>query len=92
MSRDQVGESGNGILGIKTPSFDSQHRPALSGKAKQVYDAPAVHYHAVAANCDFGLEQLRRFHELVSGSHMEPKDVANSDLTTSDVEVLRHRN
>ncbi len=90
LTRDQIGQSGDGILGINTLGFDSQHCSTLSGKAEQLQDAPAVRCAAVAANLDIGLECLRQSHELISGSQMEPEDVGNSDLTTGDMELLSH--
>ena len=44
----------------------------------------------LAANLDIGLERFRQSHELVSGSQMEPEDIANPDLATGDMEVRRH--
>jgi hypothetical protein len=49
-----------------------------------------IRYDTLAANPDIGLERLRQSHELVSGSQMEPEDIANPDLATGDMEVLCH--
>ena len=84
LSRDQVGESGNGVLGIATLGFEGQHRPALGGEAQQVQDALAVRHDSLAVNPDFGLERGSQLHELIGGSQVEPEDVAKPDMATGD--------
>ena len=92
LTRDQVGEGGNGVLGIATLGFEGQHRPALGGQAQQVQDALPVGDDPLAVDPDFGLERGSQLHELIGGSQVEPEDVGNPGLATGDMEVLSHRN
>src|SRR5208337_1879321 len=91
-SRDQVGQSGNGVLGIAALGFESQRRSALGGETHQAQDAPAVGYDALAVDPDIGLERIRQFHESAGNSEMQPQDVVDPDLATGELNVLSHRN
>jgi len=91
-SRDQVGQGGNGVLGIATLGFESQRRSALGGETQQAQDAPAVRYDPLAVNPDLGLERISQFNEPASNSEMKSQDVADPDLATGELNVLSHRN
>jgi hypothetical protein len=90
LSRNQVGESGDGFLGIGTVGFDSQYRSALGGKAQQAQDASAVHHETFTINLDVRLERIRQSHEPAGDSQLNPQDVSNPDLATGVMDVLSH--
>ena len=76
LRRDQVGKSGNGVLGITPLGFESQHRSALRCEAHQVQNALCIGYDALAMNTDFGVERLCEVYNLAGDSQVESEFVA----------------